>query len=113
MPSFAPPLKDFKQPTAGIVQAVIAKFFDLGEVRQLKYQSTTEYEIVPQIDLWWQLNEKDENGKPFYIRQNYLYSEGSKSNLTKLMHEPVRASSGAGHDFDYEKLVGTQRQRGR
>ena len=109
MPSFAPPLKDFKQPTAGIVQAVIAKFFDLGEVKQLKYQSTTEYEIVPQIDLWWQLAEKDDSGKPFYIRQNYRYSEGSKSNLTKLIMNlfgkvPVPGT------FDYEKLVGTQRQ---
>jgi hypothetical protein len=34
MPSFAPPLKDFKQPTAGIAQGVIAKFFDLGEVKR-------------------------------------------------------------------------------
>jgi hypothetical protein len=109
MPSFAPPLKDFKQPTPGIVQGVIAKFFDLGEVKQLKYQSTTEYELVPQIDLWWQLAEKDDSGKPFYIRQNYRYSEGAKSNLTKFVMNLFGKVPEPG-TFDYEKLVGIQRQ---
>ena len=109
MPSFAPPLKDFKQPTAGIAQGVIAKFYDLGEVKQLKYQSTTEFELVPLIELWWQLSEKDENGKPFYIRQSFRYSEGDKSNLTKFVLNLFGKTPAPG-TFDYEKLVGIQRQ---
>ena len=108
MPSFAPPSSTFKLPTAGITQGVIAKFYDLGEVKQLKFGSTTDYENVPQIEVWWQLAEKGDDGKPLYIRQNYRFSEGSKANLTKFMLNLFGKTPEPG-TFDYEKLVGIQR----
>ena len=103
----APPSKDFKLPAAGVTQGVIAKVIDLGLVTQNKYMAEGTEE-VPQIDVWWQLAEKDESGKPHLLRQNYRFSESDNSNLTAFMLNLFGSVPPKG-TFNYFKLEGTQR----
>ena len=105
MPIFAPPPgKQFTPAAAGIQQGVIAKVVDRGIVDgNYKGKPTRKHEII----VIWQVAEKDEDGQPKQVREYFTLSTDEKANLRKRMINLFGQPAPEG--FDYEKLVGTQR----
>lgn len=104
MPIFAPESKKFPPAAAGEQQGVIAKVVDLGMVEnEYKGKKT----IKPNIKVIWQVAEKDEQGQPKRVSEFFVLSDDDRSNLYKRIMSLFGQPAPKG--FDYDKLVGTNR----
>jgi len=96
--------KVFTPAAEGIQQGVIAKVIDLGIVKGSYQGKPTETHKVQFI---WQVAEKDETGQPKRVSEFFTLSNHEKAKLRKriinLFGKP------APDDFNYEELVGIQR----
>ena len=68
--------KDFTPAPAGPQQAVCCDVVDLG-------MKETEYGIKPKLEIRWLLNEFNEEGEPFMVRNWYTVSFHEKATLRK------------------------------
>ena len=105
MPLLAPKTgKEFSPAAVGLQQGVIAKIVDLG-VNKKEYAG--EVKDVHEIQFIWQVAEKDENGEPKRVYETFTFSNHEKAKLRKRMINLF--GKPAPDDFDYEKLVGINR----
>ena len=105
MAIYAPESKNYPPAAEGIQQGVIAKVVDLGIVEgNYKGKPTKSHKII----IIWQVAEKDEEGQPKRVQEFLTLSNDEKANLRKRMINLFGQPAPVG--FDYEKLVGTQRQ---
>jgi hypothetical protein len=105
MPLLAPKTgKEFAPAATGLQQGVIAKVTDLG-ISKKEYAG--EVKDVHEIQLIWQVTEKDESGEPKRVYETFTFSNHEKAKLRKRMINLF--GKPAPDDFDYEKLVGLNR----
>jgi len=105
MPLLAPKTgKEFAPAATGLQQGVIAKVVDLG-VSKKEYAG--EVKDVHEIQFIWQVAEKDESGEPKRVYETFTFSNHEKAKLRKRMINLFGTVPPT--DFDFEKLVGTNR----
>ena len=104
MPIYAPESKKFAPAAAGEQQAVLAKVVDMGMVESDWKGKKT---LKPNIYFIWQVAEKDEQGQPKRVYDFFVLSNDDRSNLYKRVNQIY--GKPAPKAFDYEKMVGVQR----
>ena len=83
MPLLAPKTgKEFAPAATGLQQGVIAKVTDLG-ISKKEYAG--EVKDVHEIQLIWQVTEKDESGEPKRVYETFTFSNHEKAKLRKRM----------------------------
>ena len=96
--------KNFAPAAEGVQAGVIAKVVDLGLVEKTYQGQTTK---KPMIQILWQVAEKDEAGEPKRVSEFFTLSLHEKAKLRKRMINLFGTVPPA--DFDFEKLLGTNR----
>lgn len=100
---------DFQHPPTGLCAAVCCDVVDLGETEQLKFNSKTETEMVPEVRVYFQVHHKMEDGRPFVVSIKFRNSMGEKANLRKFLekwNDSKKMAEAKAKNFDLEKLIG-------
>lgn len=93
--------KDFTPAPEGTHQGVCVDVVDLGEIE-------TSFGAKHTVEIYWQISEDMDNGKPFLVRRRYTASLHEKANLRKDL-EAWRGKAFTEAElerFDLEALIG-------
>ena len=92
--------KDREKPKAGIHRAICFRIFDLG--RQMDKLG----QVRPKIWVWWELDEKTSDGRPFTASKQYTASFFKRSNLRKDVESWLNKKFEDNAEFDVDALIG-------